>query len=352
MSSPDLLADLQLDTLPYPLAVADRDELIGLLRTEWTVTDYDWLEAMRGDFSGPLAITSVVARGQGVPLATATIHFARLQPEVAVIGNVLTRREHRDRGLAGRVIEVALKLARDAGCRVCLLGTARNPHNVYMHHGFAWENGTVMRRHFDAADFEQQYFAPGQPAVSRAAHWGDLPGLALLAAQPVATICLDYPRGLLSGRYLAAERCLSNFPVLWYDTSARGGLLFALAGPENSRVFGFGSVTLPVNGTHPKSATVEFAAHDHYASQLPALLAHLLDGCREREIPQVGAKVAAGDEAKLACLHAAGFTVTARLPDALKLNSGPMDVLQHPIGYSHCNGRLESRIGFFGYASE
>ena len=328
MSSPDLLADLQLDTLPYPLAVTARDELIGLLRTEWTATDYDWLEAMRGDFSGPLAITSVVLRRRGEPLATATVHFARRQPEVAVIGNVLTLRRHRDQGLAGRVIEVALKLARDAGCKVCLLGTARNPHNVYMHHGFAWENGTVMRRHFDAADFERQCFAPGQPAVIRVAHWGDLPGLALLAAQPVATICLDYPRGLFSGRYLAAERCLSNFPVLWYDTSARGGLLIVLAGPDNSRVFGFGSVTLPANGTDPKTATVEFAAHDHYASHLPALLAHLLNDCREREVRQAEAMVAAGDETKLACLGAAGFTVTARLPAALRLNTGPMDVLQ------------------------
>lgn len=328
MSSPDLLADLQLETLPYPLAVTARDELIGLLRTEWTATDYDWIEAMRGDFSGQLAITSVVARRQGVPIATATVHFARRQPEVAVIGNVLTLRQHRDQGLAGRVIEVALNLARDAGCKVCLLGTARNPHNVYMHHGFAWENGTVMRRHFEAADFEPQCFAPGQPAVIRAAHWGDLPGVALLAAQPLATICLDHPRGLMSGRHLAAERCLSNFPVLWYDTSACGGLLAVLAGSENSRIFGFGSVTLPANGTQPKSATVEFAAHDNYVSSQSALLEHLLDACRKQEIRQVGAKVAAGDESKLACLHAAGFTVTARLPAALKLSSGPMDVLQ------------------------
>lgn len=327
MSSLDLLADLQLDTLPYPLAATARDELIGLLRTEWTATDYNWLEAMRGDFSGQLAITSVVARRQGVPLATATVHFARRSPEVAVIGNVLTLRHHRDQGLAGRVLEVALQLARDAGCKVCLLGTARNPHNVYMHHGFAWENGTVMRRHFDAPDFEGQCFVPGQPTAIRAAHWGDLPGVALLAAQPVATICLDYPRGLCSGRYLAAERCLSNFPVLWYDTSARGGLLAVLAGPENSRVFGFGSVTLPANGTHPKTATVEFVAHDHYVSQLPALLEFLLNDCRQRAVRQVEAKVAAGDAAKLECLVAAGFTVTARQPAALKLTNGPMDVL-------------------------
>lgn len=328
MSTLDLPADVQLEALPYPLAAAAQQELIGLLRTEWTRTDYDWAEAMRGDYSEQLVIISFLARGDGTPLATATVHFARHRPEIAVIGNVLTLRQHRDRGLAGRVIEAVLEHAKTAGCKVCLLGTARNPHNVYMHHGFAWENGTVMRRHFGAGDFEQHCFAPGQPAAIRPAHWGDLPGVALLAAQPVATICLDYPRSLFSGRYLPAERCLSNFPVLWYDTAARGGLLAVLAGTETGRVFGFGSATLAAGDVRPGTATVEFFAHDNHEAHLPALLAHLLDGCRSKGIRQVEATVVAGDEPKQACLRAAGFAATGRQPGALKLNHGPIDVIQ------------------------
>ena len=327
MSSPDPLADLQLDILPYPLATAAQRELTDLLRTEWTSTDYDWSEAMRGDYSAHLAITSVLGRRQGTPLATATVHFARLRPEVAVIGNVLTLRRHRDQGLAGRVIEAVLALARTAGCQVCLLGTARNPHNVYLHHGFAWVNGTVMRRPLGADDFEQACFTPGQPAVLRAAHWGDLPGVTLLAAQPVGTVWLDAPRALFSGRYFPAERCLSNFPVLWYATAARGGLLAVLAGPDNSRVFGFGSVTLAAGGART-AATIEFATHDNYTTHLPALLAHLLQGCRARGLQQAEARVAAGDEAKLSCLRAAGFVVTDRQTGALNLGGSPADVLQ------------------------
>lgn len=325
MSSSDPSADLQLDILPYPLADAARRELTGLLRTEWTGTDYDWNEAMRGDYSAQLVITSVLGRRQGAPLVTATVHFARQRPEVAVIGNVLTLRQYRDQGLAGRVIEAALALAQTAGCQVCLLGTARNPHNVYMHHGFAWVSGTVMRRHFAAADFERAGFAAGQPAVIRPAHWGDLPGLTLLAAQPVASVWLDAPRGLFSGRYFPAERCLSNFPVLWYATAARGGLLAVLAGPDNSRVFGFGSVTLSAV-THD-AATVELAAHDNYTAHLPALLAHLLTGCQALGFRQVEATVAASDEAKLSCLRAANFAVTDRQPGALNLGGRPTDVL-------------------------
>lgn len=319
--------DLQLATLTYPLTVQEREDQAGLLRTEWTHTDYHWLEAMRGDYSEHLVIVTLQARHRGVALATATLHHARAQPEVAVFGNVLTLRQHRDQGLAGLVIEAALAHAQTAGCKVGLLGTARNPHNVYMHHGFAWATGTVMRRFFAGADFEQMCFAPGQTAVVRAAHWGDLPGLTLLAAQPLTSVCLDYPRKLCSGRYRPAERCLSNFPVLWYDTAARGGLLAVLAGAGNSRVFGFGSVTLPPAGaTGP--AVVEFSAHDHYTDKLPALLDHLLAGARTRGLARVEAFVPALDETKLAVLRAAGFAPSARLPGALPLASGAVDVVQ------------------------
>jgi GNAT superfamily N-acetyltransferase len=316
----------KLETLAYPLNASAQRELIALLRTEWSRTDYDWLEAMNGDYSEKLVITSFLARREGEPLGTATVHFSRHHPEVAVIGGVLTHRNHRDRGLAGRVIQVALDVAKSAGCSVCLLGTARRPHNVYRHHGFAWQNGKVMRCNLGADDLEPRYFAAGQAAAVRDADWGDLPGVTLFAAQPVATVCLDYHHGLFSGRYVPAERCLSNFPVLWYDTAAAGGLLAVLAGPDSGRVFGLGSLTPATSSARRHVAAIDFATHDHYATQMPTLLAHLLEGCRPRKIQRVEAKVVAGDEAKLACLRAAGFAQLALLPGVLQLNSGPADV--------------------------
>jgi hypothetical protein len=81
---------LTLAVLPYPLSLPVQTELIQLLRTQWTRTDYDWLEAMHGDYSERLVITSVLARRDGQAIATATVHFARGRPEVAVLGGVLT----------------------------------------------------------------------------------------------------------------------------------------------------------------------------------------------------------------------------------------------------------------------
>jgi GNAT superfamily N-acetyltransferase len=320
-------ADGKIETLAYPLATPARDELMGLLRTEWSRTDYKWLEAMRGDYSEHLAITSFLARRNGVPAATATIHFARQRPEVAVLGNVMTHRDHRGKGLAGQLVDTALELAKSTGCSVCLLGSARETPNLYSQHGFTRTNGAVMRRQLGPADSQPNYFAPDQPTIIRAAHWGDLPGLTLLAAQPLATACLDYPRGLLSGRFIPATRCLSNFPVLWYDTVARDGLLAVLGDPGSSRIFGFGSVTRGPDSASRHMAMVEFATHDNFETCLSALLAHLLDACRAREIGQVEAFAAAEDAKKLACLHSAGFAEAARLPGALRLGGGPVDVL-------------------------
>ncbi len=320
-------ADLTLELLPYPLVPAAQAELIQLLRTEWTRTDYDWLEAMSGDYGEALAITTVLARHHGEPLATATFHYTRAHPEIAVIGSVLTHRSHRDRGLAGRVIKYTLEQIKATGCAVCLLGTARKPHNVYTQHGFAWQNGRVMRRALGAADFEQKYFAPGQAVKVRAATWADLPGLTLLATQPLATVCLDYPRGLLSARHLLLERCLSNFPVLWYDTVARGGLLAVLTAPKTGRVLGFGSITRAPGPGRGHTATVDFVTHDHYESHLSELLTSLLAGARELGIRQVQAHIAAGDAAKLRALRAAGFTEIARLSAALKLTREMQDVI-------------------------
>lgn len=320
--------DFTIESYTYPLAAAIQDDLIGLLRTEWTRTDYDWLAAMQGDYSEKLAITSVIARCDGRPVATATVHFAHHDPEIAVIGNVMTHHQFRARGLAGRLVDVIVGLAASAGCKVCLLGTARPTLNLYTQHGFAQQTGSVMRRPLGSTDFEKHYFASGQPTVIRAADWGDLPGLTLLVAQPLDTVCLDYPRGLFSSRYVPASRCLSNFPVLWYESAARKGRLSMLAEPTSGRIFGFGSVTLSSGPPQQLSVAVDFAVHDNYRSHLSALLAHLLDWCRDQAIQQVQATVASADGPKLSCLRDAGFAKIARLEKALRLNHDSTDVLQ------------------------
>lgn len=323
----ELSSDLEFETLAYPLSPAVQSELVRLLRTEWTHSDYNWIEAMHGDYSEALVIASVLVRRRGNVVATATIHFARRRPEIAVLGSVLTHPDHRRQGLAGSAIERALALAAEAGCQVCLLGTTMKPRNIYHQHGFGWQNGVVMRRCFGPADFEQDYFASGRSVTIRAANWGDLPGSAFLLAQPLGTASLDYLRGLMSGRYSPAERCLSSFPVLWYDTAARDGMLSVLVEAAAGRIYGIGSITRAPGPARRHTANLDFAAHENYEANLPGLLTHLLDGCSERRIQEVHACIADGDASKLACLRERGFRDVGRLPATLRLGNAFRDVL-------------------------
>ena len=320
-------ADFELEVLAYPLTRARQEELIGLLRTEWTRTDYSWIEAMGGDYSAALEIVSVMVRHAGAAVATATIHFSRHQPEVAVLGSVLTHPDYRGHGLAGRAIERSLSLASAAGCRVCLLGTTMRPRNLYHDHGFEWAGGAVMRRTLNAGSLEREYFAAQQAVELRPGDWGDLPGFTLLLAQPLPVTCVDYPRGLMSGRYGNAERCLSNFPQLWYGTADQDGILVMLATPAERRILGAGSVTRGAGPARRHTATIDFAAHEHYIAHLPGLVRHLTERSQTLGLRRLFACVGEDDALKRECLRETNFVETARLPEALCLPDASRDVL-------------------------
>lgn len=328
MRTGDDTAAPKLETFSYPLGAAVQEELIGFLRTEWQGTDYNWVEAMSGNYGTELTIVSVIARQGGEVVATATVHFTRACPEVAILGNVLTHRAHRGRGLAGQVVEAALAQATAAGCAICLLGTATKPRNVYLQHGFEWQNGVVMNRKFGVPDFEQAYFSAGQPASIRAVTWGDLPGFTLLVTQPLASVCLDYPRRLISGRYTTLARCLSNFPVVWYDTAARGGQLLIVAEPKCGRIFGFGSVTRTSSVDRGNEATIEVVTHDNYTSSLQPLAERLVVCAHGAGVTQVSAFASVDDAQKLACFREMGFEERGKIANALKTSGASSDVLE------------------------
>ncbi len=344
--------DVQLEHWQYPVSPVIANDLVGLLRTEWTRTDYNWLEAMYGDYGDDLTIISVVARHHGRAVATATVLYSRRNPEVSLLGNVVTRRDFRGHGIGGHVIKTAVDLAKQAGCRACFLGTQASEDNVYRRHGFEWHRGVVMRHSFDELNpfldpFEDEYFRPGQPTTIRSAHWGDLPGVTLLTIQPLQTFLLDYSRGLLSGQCEGLERCVSNFPLLMEDLRTRGGTMVVLTEPQIHRVFGFGTVTLGAGAGRRHTATIDLAVHDHYLSQAPTMIQWLLGYCRDREIQHVYAFAATVDTSKVSCLSEAGFSSNTKLRSAFVVNGQSSDVVlmeQELAKSSNLNGSTDTGL--------
>ena len=319
---------MEIQSLTYPIVAEDQAELIQLWRTEWSRTDFDWLESMHGDYSDDLTIVSVLGRRDRNPVATATAIHRRLAPELALLGSVGTHPDCRGKGLGGEVVEATVEYVAEVGCTDCYLGTSTRPRNVYLQHSFDWYRGAIMHRQLVGdSNLEDRYFAPGQSTQIREANWGDLPGFTLLCAQPIAGSTFDYARGLISSRFAEPQRCVSAFPAVFEDVAAHGGAMHVLCEPRHHRIFGFASLTLGPAPARSHVVQIDAATHDHYSDHLRKLVDQVLGQLHKYPTAKmVQAHVPVSDSAKAECLADAGFEHVATLPAQLTLGGQSVDV--------------------------
>lgn len=311
----------------YPIAPADRMVIIELLQREWARTDVDWLQSMRGAYCQHLRTQVALARIGGEAVGTASIAFACELPQVGVVEDVMAREDFRGLGIAATLTEGLVQQAWEAGCRVVYLGNSPRQGSVYERIGFRRLFGAVMRRPAPGeTEPEKDFFAPGQQTSVRPANWGDLPGVACLMAQPMESLCLDFIRGLVSPRYAAPLRCVSNFTSLWYGVEALGGSMLTLEGEGPQRVLGLGSITPGSAPLRGHSAVIDALAHDNYPRGARDLLDRLVETARRKGIGLLQGYAAATDSAKVEHFRSVGLTPVAILPEAIRLNGRPVDV--------------------------
>ncbi len=329
-------ARLSVELLRRPVAPVDQLRVADLLATEWERTDVDWFPSLRGAYADTLTSVTAIGRCEDADVGTATVAYPAVQPEIAVVENVTTLAEHRRRGIAAALTETVVRLAFDAGCRLCFLGNGGRvgQRAVYDRIGFV-RTGAIMRRAapgFEA--YERTLYAVGQTVSVRPACWGDLPGVAALVAQPLATRVLDYQRGIASAAVVAPARCVSAFTTIYYDTQSRGGVMRVLAGDGASRVLGFGTAAPGPAPLRSATAMVDLATHDAYADHASNLLSALTEDGRRLGAARAVALVAEPDAAKRERFLAAGYRAAGSLPRDLTLGGGPTDVtvLEHTYG--------------------
>lgn len=326
---------LYIEVLTFPVDSARQSTLIGLWRTEWTGGDYDWLRSMNGDYSRHLRIQAVLGTIEGRPAGTASVCFPCREPEVSVVGSVLTHPDWRRLGVAEALTSAVVDLSFRAGCRVSYLGATRDPRNVYLRCGFRWWNGGVMRlEREDSVGCEEEFFAPGQAISVREANWGDLAAFACFVVQPWDTLVLDYPRALLSGKYVKLQRCVSNFPAVHEEAAPRGGVLGVLVGESPHRVLGFGSITPEPGEYRRHKAVIDVCSHDNYDGGADSLTRWLMSEAAERGVERLQAWVAASDADKQERFRRFGLKPLARLPGQIRLEGREVDVLvlEGPVG--------------------
>ncbi|MCH2203784.1 MAG: GNAT family N-acetyltransferase [Fuerstiella sp.] len=312
----------------YPDEATVQQELIGLWRSEWSQTDYNWFEALCGDYSSTLKIVSMIARVDDQPVATATVNLPRNSPEVCLLGNVVTLKPYRGRGVGAAVTNAAVNYGFEAGCKVACLGSSRLQGNVYERIGFEYLSGCIMHRSADSHKHDKtDFFAFGQATEIRNAVWGDMPGLVSLLTQPLPDTVIDYPRGLLSIKSADPLRCVSAFAVVHDQTKHRGGVMLTLASQNHSRVFGFGALTPGPSPGRTHQAILDVAAHDRYCQHMGEIIDRLRHESIQRGVEVLRAYVAPEDSAKTSALTRAGFRPAARLPNHFQLRNSIVDAI-------------------------
>ncbi|MCH2211289.1 MAG: GNAT family N-acetyltransferase [Fuerstiella sp.] len=312
----------------YPAEASVQQDLISLWRSEWSQTDYNWLEALYGDYSKTLTIVSMIARVDDQPVATATVNLPRNSPEVCLLGNVVTLKPYRGRGLGAAVTDAAVAYGFDAGCRIACLGSSRVRGNVYKRIGFEYLSGCIMCRSAGSEQHDDiNLFASGQATKIRNANWGDMPGLVSLLTQSLPDTVLDYPRGLFSVKSADPVRCVSAFAAIHDQTRQRGGLMLTLASQSGSRVFGFGSLTPGPSPGRTHQAVLDVAAHDRYSGSLGEIIDRLRYEATQRGVEVLRAFVGTEESLKTSALTVAGFRPAGRLSDHFQLRNGAMDAI-------------------------
>ena len=326
---------LETEILECPLSPDRQREVTELLQTQWPQGDLRREEALAGDYADTLRIVVVLGRENNRCIGTATVAFPVRAAELGVICDVMTLAEHRRSGIAGNVTQVAIEQFERHSPGPLYLGTLRegDAWRVYQRLGFEWYHGGVMRRVTEsAAAFDDSYFAPGQTTCVRPAQWADLPGVSALLTRPYPLVAGNLEHEIYSPRWAPQNRCVSIFPTIYYDVSARGGACHVLVGERAHRILGLASIA-PIDDPHQRhTGVLEITTHESHSDHGPALLKATLDAGRARGIGRVIARVPVPDRLKADWFRKLSARPAGRSPGSPQLQKIGVEVETFEFG--------------------
>ena len=298
--------------------------------------EYWWRDIRAPLVGGELAVTSrdrfVIGEIDGAYVASMTYATARDTPDVAVLEMVWTHPNQRRKGIADVLLRATLADFRALGGRAIYLCTVNPPAAaLYQRHGFRPLIGDGLRYLTPGhEDFDRTYFADAGPARARPGTWGDLARVSALYNQPEpGWLIKDYPR-----RVFRDMRYEGHYRQVWLPCSQGRGQVSVLENPLG-RVVGIASLVEVDSYFEQQVRVLECWSCPAYLTQLPALVAGLIEEAAPARVEIVQAYVAETDATKLAVLAAAGLREEARLAARLRDGDRRSDLLI----YSRALGR-------------
>ena len=297
---------------------------------------FAWAEVARGGGGGGAssradassragqATGAVGAPSDGQFVSAAWTMTPRDDPRVGSLGEVFTLPEFRGQGLAPAVCAALLERFDAEGGRWMFLGTS-NPSaaRIYGRLGFEpYPRGLMRREGPGGGGFDAEWWAPSEVRV-RPIHWGDVPRIVTLYAEPNPWLSISMMEGLFSVSHVIHDRCNSLFKNTWQAT--RAGAWLGLVNATGALV---GSAAMEPRGNEKAvvEAEVDLFVHPAFVSQAGVLLAGMLSEARSRGWRWLHARLGEADEEKRVLLEAAGFREVGRLADALLIGGRAHDV--------------------------
>jgi len=249
--------------------------------------------------------------------------------DVATYGRIITREDHRRKGIAAALCALPVEEFRSLGGQAVYLGTGRtNPARFiyeklgFEHYNYVEEAGTIMRLVFsgEPEKFEAEYYRPGCETYLRPLHGGDLPRVEVLYNLPLWAV-KDSSQGIIY-----SVPCEGQFFDILTQVEKPGEGGMVLVTEPGERLMGM-AYTAKAPGwqagqTHLRY--LEFLVHPNYTEHGRELVL----GVEKRSAAEVFvARVAQTDEDKIAIVEQAGYRQVGRLAKAVRSEQAASDLL-------------------------
>ena len=308
MNDPLLRADLRVvhagHTVLAPAERAAIEDFIVQPQAPWFSAGEQAFvrRALAGEFAATAEDYFFLLSVGGRFVSHAWFPVSRRNPEIGVLGYVLTDAAHRGRGHAARVGAALLERFREEGGVAMYLGTG-NPtaHRGYERQGFKDYNGHVMRWLADPqgeAEFDSGYFAPGGLLSLRPAEWGDLAPATALYTTTATWVARDVTEGIFLPAGGEQLRCVSIYVALMLRSEQLGNRMDVIETAAR-RVVGCLS---QLAGGAGGPDELELMLHPAFAESAAPLLRARLSGA-----PALVCHAAPEDGVKRGLLRALGF---------------------------------------------
>lgn len=189
-----------------------------------------------------------IAQVQGRPVSAMVLCRSRFCPQLASIHRAYTAEPYRRRGIASKLLELAIQDFEDSGGEALLVTTEgydpiatmyhRN-HFTSLHHATP-AGGEVLWRitnGHDPSQFVERLLAPGAAVVLRSSDRSDLPQLLALFNGPDKRLLRHYALHLQGNMNITAEQFFPAFEQQEGDVAVLTGLTAA-----NGALVGWGSI--------------------------------------------------------------------------------------------------------------